>query len=301
MARVSALACLIFAAACHDSGGGDGAAPNVSIATVKLTAPPSGGSAGVTPEHHAPTACRAIGASGPIRHEADAGAILPGDLLTQDFVELGAGAKLSVKNGTTTREMIFEGPGAVRACVGGDEEMWLMSGIFSSVIGAGESPGAEVWVVTPHAVVRYGSGVHMKLNVSSIKLDVDLKAGSAWAFPLESFSLHDAGTPHQLDGWVEIPGNATVTFISKKAPSQLVGDCELAAKTARDLAVQIGSGDAALGDAAPKHVVARHKAHAVCAAAELVAARSLDLVERERLLPRARAANAKWRDNSAKP
>jgi hypothetical protein len=293
---VIACACAL---ACHDGNGNGDAAPAVSIAKVTFSAPP--GSNTVTPEHHPATVCRAIGASGPIRHDNDAGAILPNDVVGDDFAELGAGGKLSVKNGTTSREMIFEGPGEVRVCVGGDEEMWMTSGVYSSVIGAGESPGSEVWIVTPHAVVRYGSGVHMKMNVTNTKLDVDLKAGDAWAFPIDGFLTHDAGAPREVDGWVEIPGNAPLTFISKRAPSQLVGDCERAATAARDLAIEIGSHDASLSDLAPKHVVARQKAHAVCSAAELVAARSLDLVERERLLPRARAASAKWRDNSAKP
>lgn len=300
MGRRSALAVMLLVAACRDSNGGDGAAPNVSMATVKLTAP-SAGSVTLPTEHHAATVCRAIGASGPLHHEQDGGAVLPGELLTQDFVELGAGGKLSVKNGTTTREMIFEGPGSVRACVSGDEEMWMSSGNFTSVIGAGESPGAEVWVVTPQAVVRYGSGVHLKMTVSNTKVDVDLKSGDAWAYPLDAFAIHDAGAPRQVDGWVEIPGNATLTFTSRKAPSQVVGDCEQVSKATRDLAVQIGSGDASLAEAAPKHVVLRQKAHAICAAAELVATTSLDVVERERLLPRARSANSKWRDNSAKP
>ncbi len=110
MGRISAFALLLLLPACHDSnGGGDGAAPNVSMATVKLTAP-SAGSVALPTEHHAPTVCRAIGASGPIQHDQDGGGILPGELLTQEFVELGAGGKLSVKNGTTTREMISKGP-----------------------------------------------------------------------------------------------------------------------------------------------------------------------------------------------
>ena len=40
---------------------------------------------------------------------------------------------------------------------------------------------------------------------------------------------------------------------------------------------------------------------AVCSLAELVSARSLDVVERGRLLPRAHTANAQWRDASGKP
>ncbi len=287
--------------ACHDNTAGDGgAAPNVSMAKVTLT-PAGSGSVTVPAGHHVDTVCRAIGASGPIRRDNDGGALLSGEVMGEGFALLGAGGKLSVKNGTTSREMILEGPGDVRVCVDGEEEAWMSSGIFSSVIGAGESPGSEVWVVTPHAVVRYGSGVHMKLTGSIGKLDVDLKAGEAWAYPLGAFTIAEAGAPKQVDGWVDIPGNGVVTFKSTRAPSQLVADCDAAAKAAHDLAVRIDTHDASLADAAPEHVVLRRKAHALCSAAELVSSRSMDPVERERLLPRARAANAKWRDNSANP
>jgi len=304
MARRSAFVFPLVAmalVACHDGGAnGDGAAPNVSLAHVTFSAAPNT-SLSVTPPHHAPVVCRAIGASGPLHRDADGGALLPGDVIGDDFTLLGAGGKLSVKNGVTTRETIFEGPGDVRVCVNGDEEMWMTSGVFTSVIGAGETPGAEVWIVTPHVIVRYGSGTHVKVSASTTKADVDLKAGEAWAYPLGAFTVADAGPPKESEGWVDIPGNGVVTFKSSRAPSQVVGDCEQAAKAAHDLAVQIDTHDASLADAAPKHVVLRRKAHALCAAAELVSARSMDLVERARLLPRARAGSAKWRDASANP
>jgi len=296
MARANVLAVAILAVACHDASK-DHPAPAVSQANVTLTGPP--GSVPNVGRQHAPTVCRAIEARGAL-HVEDAG-VKPKDVIGDGFIELPEGAHIAVENGTTTRETLFDGPGAVRACVGGEEEMWMPAGRFTSVVGAGETPGAEVWIVTPHVVVRYGSGVQMHVDSTSSQADVKLTAGTAWAFPIGAMTLHDAGTPKEQDGWIEIPGAGTLTFMSKQAPSQLLGSCEQAAKSAHDLAVAIGTRAEPVGEAAPKHVLARRKAHALCSAAELLAVRSLDPVERERLLPRARAANAKWRDSSANP
>ncbi len=204
--------------------------------------------------------------------------------------------------------MLVDGPGSVRACVAGEEDLWMASGTYTSVVGAGETPGSEVWVVTPHAVVRYGSGAHLTLVGGVPRLDAKLGGGAAWAYPVDGVLMH-AGAPHvdgsagggtsqlrSVDGWTEIPVNANVSFTSKKSPSQVLGDCEQAAKAAHDLGEQIMTRDASLAEAAPQHVIARRKAHAICAVAEMLATRSLDPMERQRLLPRARAANAKWRE-----
>jgi len=144
-------------------------------------------------------------------------------------------------------------------------------------------------VVTPHGVVRYGSGARVTLNVSVPRVDVKVEGGSAWTWPVEG------------NAWTEVGAGKTATLSTRKAPSQIVGDCEQAATAAHDLGAAIVTKDAALGEAAPQHVVLRQKAHAICAIAELVSARSLDVVERGRLMPRAHTANTRWRDASGKP
>lgn len=275
----------VVVVACKDKGG-DGATGAVSYANVTFSAPPGSVSA-ISPKG-AQTVCRAISATGRIHHEDDAG-VAAGDVVGDAWALLGPGSKLAVKNGTTSRETLFDGPGAVRPCVGGEEEMWIDGGVFTSVIGAGESPGAEVWVVTPHGVVRYGSGARVTLNVTVPRVDAKVEGGSAWMWPVEG------------NTWTEIPAGKAATLSTRKAPSQIVGDCEQAAKAAHDLGVAIVTKDASLGEAAPQHVALRQKAHAICAIAELVSARSLDPVERGRLLPRAHTANAQWRDASGKP
>jgi len=297
MRRASAITIALVAGAllgCPGSSASNadgGTAGAVSYAQIKMvsSAPPS---ALPTPPERK-TVCRAISVTGSVRHDSDAG-LAPSDIMGDDFVTLAIGSKLAVKNGTTTRETIFEGPGAVRTCIGGAEEMWMDSGTFKSVIGAGETLGAEVWLVLPEGVIRYGSGAQLLVSVTPSKADIKLTNGGAFAYEIGGGTMHDAGA----DGWYSVPLGVPVTMTSKQSAGQTVGECEQAAKAARDLAIAIGTHDASLAEAAPQHVVLRQKAHALCAVAELVASRSLDLVERERLLPRARMASAKWRDAS---
>ena len=277
---------LVVVSGCKDKSG-DGATGAVSYAKVSMSAPP-GGSVSVAAPKGLQTVCRVISATGHLNREDDAG-VVANDVMGDSWVELAPGSKLAVKNGTTSRETLFDGPGAVRACVGGEEEMWINGGVFMSVVGAGESPGAEVWLVTPHGVVRYGSGARVTLNVTVPRVDAKVEGGSAWMWPIEG------------SAWTEIAAGKTATLTTRKAPSQIVGDCEQAAKAAHDLGVAIVTKDASLAEAAPQHVVLRQKAHAICAVAELVAARSLDPTERGRLMPRAHTANARWRDASGNP
>ncbi|HEX4514501.1 MAG TPA: hypothetical protein VGH87_10725 [Polyangiaceae bacterium] len=279
------LGAVVVVAACKDKSG-DGATGAVSYAKVTTSAPP--GSVSTIVPKGPRTVCRAISATGHLTHEDDAG-LAANDLVGESWVELAPGSKLAVKNGTTTREMLFDGPGAIRACVNGEEEMWVNGGVFTSVIGAGETPGAEVWVVTPHGVVRYGSGARVTMNVMVMRVDVKVEGGSAWMWPIDT------------NAWTEIGAGKTATLSTRKAPSQIVADCEQAAKAAHDLGVAIVTNDASLAEAAPQHVVLRQKAHAICAIAELVSNRSLDPVERGRLTPRAHTANSRWRDASGNP
>jgi len=287
---------LVLTAACTDTTVVTDGGQKVKQAKLNLTTNNSDGQA-TTPQPKEPTVCRVISATGPI-HQADAadgGVVASGEVAGDSFFTIGAGGRLAIKNGKTTRETIFEGGGDVRVCVNGDEEMWMTTGLFSSVVGAGESPGAEVWIVMPQGVVRYGSGARLHVNVG-VKAEVQLQNGGAFVYPVDAIATsRDAEAPHGTDGWYPAPVG-TLTLTSKKAPSQILGDCEQAAKAAHDLAVQIETRDASLAEAAPRHVVLRQRAHALCSVAELVAARSFDLGERERLLPRAHAAAAKWRD-----
>ena len=316
MRRAALAAALLLA--CHgrsESKGGE---------LVSTTAATSGATATAPSPHPADSAgprktplCRAIAVTGPVRRAGtfsvpDAGVVSAGDLAGTDFIDLGPGSRLSIKNGETSREAVFEGTGSVKVCVGGQEEMWLPVGSFNSVAGAGESPGAEQWIVTPHGVIRYASArLHATVGVANA--DVTLASGSASVFPIDNAyrkpaadaGASDAGRggvlikPTGGDGWIALPAGQTVAMTARRSTSQIVTECEEVAKAARDLAAGIASRDAALGEAAPMHVQLRQKARAVCAVGELVASRSLDPVERERLLSRVNAATAMWRDDGS--
>jgi hypothetical protein len=291
----SALAFLL-AASCRDGSAADGGgAPAVSYATVKLNA--SGSSSVTPPTHDQTTICRAIGVTGTIKRESGV-PLAMSDVMGDGFVTLAVGARLAIKNGTTTRETIFEGPGDVRACISGEEEMWMTAGTFKSVVGAGETPGSEVWIVTPHGVLRYGSGAQLGIDVSASRAEIRLGSGGAHVYPVDASTVSQ-GTG--VDGWYPVPAGVSITLTSKQSTAQTIGVCEQASKAAHDLAIAIGTHDASLAEAAPRHVVLRQKAHAICSVAELVAARTLDPVERARLQPRAHLASAKWRDSSTNP
>jgi hypothetical protein len=312
--RRLALAAVLLLA-CHGSSSNGGELVSTTAATSGATVAHSS-----APSPHPATPskaplCRAIAVTGPVHRVGtlsvpDAGAVKAGELAGPDYIDLGPGSKLSIKNGTTAREAVFEGTGAVKVCVGGEEEMWLPAGTFHSVAGAGESPGAEQWIVTPHGVIRYDAArVHVVVGVAYA--DVTLGSGSASVYPIDNAyrkaaadaGVRDAGregVPIKAEtgeGWIPVPEGQTIVLAARRSTSQIVTECEEAAKAAHDLAESIATRDAAIGDAAPKHVRLRQKARAVCAVGELAASRALDPVERERLLSRLHAATTMWRDN----
>lgn len=105
--------------------------------------------------------CRAIAVDGSVRSDddVDAGAspnalALRGEIPSEGWLSLGADSRLVAKDPRTTRETVFVGPARVRPCVAHREEAWVASGRFESAVGAGETPGAEEWLVTPLAVAR---------------------------------------------------------------------------------------------------------------------------------------------------
>jgi hypothetical protein len=101
-----------------------------------------------------------------------------GELSEDAWISLGRGARLVAKDPRTTRETIFHGPGRARACTGHREESWIASGAFESERGAGETPGAEEWVVTPHAVIRFASA-KLRVDVSPKETSVNVANGAA--------------------------------------------------------------------------------------------------------------------------
>jgi hypothetical protein len=182
---------------------------------------------------------------------------------------------VTLKHPQSGREITVRGPAQIRACVNGEEELWIDGGIFEASPRTGESPGAEQWVITGGGVVRYGVAA---LKITGGKVQV--ASGSA----LVLGGKGDAGP----DAWTRVEANGSAELTAKGPPEAVVARCEALAEAAAALAGKIASADASLSDLAPRHVEARQLARAACAVAG-VRARGTPLEAR------AAAAGAKWR------
>jgi hypothetical protein len=82
------------------------------------------------------------------------------------------------RHGKSGREAVLEGPAHVVLCLDGEEAHVMGHGQWSSVPGTGEGPGAEAWVASAHAAVRYGSGI-VRIVASAETTRIEAKSGHA--------------------------------------------------------------------------------------------------------------------------
>jgi hypothetical protein len=192
------------------------------------------------------------------------------------WVTLAAADTLTVTLPRTTRELAFPGPGVLEPCIGSDEA-WLLRGRFQGTPGAGESPGAEQWVVTPFGVVRYGSAI-IEVSVDERAVRASLKGGSATILP------EGATTWERLD--TAAPRVVTGTPLGKGATAAAADRCAKASSAAKELedAVLLPDATAAptFGDLAMRANDARVLARAACAVAKLRADPAVDALPRTR-------------------
>jgi hypothetical protein len=238
--------------------------------------------------------CRAIAVDGDVRAESEARPLLVAQapIAAAGWLTLGPGARLVAKDPRSSRETTFRGPARVRACVGGAEESWVAAGTFESTVGAGESPGAEEWVVTPLGVVRFGAA-RLAVQVSSRRWPRDgvrlaLNDGTAFVWMARDASERsvDGGVAPAPDeeGWVRVAAGSVVTLVARAALVALastggrtpldaarsaVETCTSIGTSARDLASALLGGDAAVGPTAVRQVTTRRLARAACAVAAL--------------------------------
>jgi hypothetical protein len=232
--------------------------------------------------------CRAIAVEGEVTPDSDgdAGPALAADaeLSPEHWMSLGPGARLVAKDPRTTRETTFRGPGRVRACVDGLEESWLARGTFESSHGAGETPGAEEWVVTPLGAVRFAAA---KLSVEALarEVRVSVSDGSAFVWLARDASARGAdggalpgpGEDAAADpgeGWMRVDAGAAallprVPRSPLEAARSAVDSCVALGRSAGDLALKLVSGDGGGGATAARQVATRRMARAACATAEL--------------------------------
>jgi hypothetical protein len=217
--------------------------------------------------------------------------------LPDAWVALGDGTRLVAKDPRTTRETTFRGPARARDCVGGTEEAWVDQGAFESTAGAGEAPGAEEWVATPYAVVRY-SAAKLRVGVRPKGTTVTMVAGVAFMWPPAPDARRDAGTADE--GWYRLPTGDT-TARPSGGVSEAVARCSTLAAQSRELTAALFSADggAPTGSSVTDQVTTRRLARAACALAavrvqSVASGANLDAASAS-WAPTLAAADAAWR------
>jgi hypothetical protein len=208
----------------------------------------------------------------------DAGAVplMPQGLLPVDqWVELGPGARFVAKDPRTTRETTFRGPGRARACVDADEESWIAAGAFDSAVGAGETPGAEEWVATPLALLRYGAAkVTVDVPPGGAKGEtVKVAAGLVYVWVADDAKgrlLGEEGGARALAALTAeaSPGAGHHADTPEAAAERALTKCSTLAQTSRDQAALVlrGGADASF---ITNQVTTRRLAHAACSVASV--------------------------------
>jgi hypothetical protein len=248
------------------------------------------------------TPCRAIAVDGAVRVETapDAGAplALEDEIPSEAWLSVARDSRVVAKDPRTTRETAFVGPAWARACVAHREESWLASGRFESAIGAGETPGAEEWVVTPLGVVRYMAAkiaveVRAKESVVGVALgdaflwvDDDVRAAASrgrgqdagaapGAAPAagERRAGIDGGLALDDDGWLRT-GEGEVTLLAGArspiaAARAVVDRCAALGQRSQELAAALLAGSATGASEAKEQMRTRRLARAACAVAAL--------------------------------
>jgi hypothetical protein len=264
--------------------------------------------AGAARGREIPLPCRAIAVDGNVQLDtADGGAILARqNEIEPGWVWLSSDARLVAKDPRTTRETTFRGAGHVKPCVELGEESWLTSGTFESAVGAGETAGAEEWVVTPVGVVRYGTAkVRVEVPIrplhDTVRLLVAEGVAFVWLAPDASAQEPDAGlTDSAVDeGWARISGaRATLTVPSPLALPEsahaALESCRAMGRSARDLATALVGPDAS-GTTAAAQVRARRLARAACAVAAIRVDTLPESVRKETLVTSLTEAERLWR------
>jgi hypothetical protein len=175
--------------------------------------------------------------------------------------------------------------------VGDEEETWMMQGALEEHGGAGTT--GEKWYVTPLGVVRH-STADLSIGVTKGQVTVSLKKGSAYLWP-GAPDADDAGGAGKRDGWDRIDAGSTRKLEGEPDALRASKRCSGLANEATRLAAAVQTGDAALGEAAAAHVIARRQAHAGCALARMLAEEMGGSAQKTGLLLRISVADRAWK------
>jgi hypothetical protein len=250
----------------------------------------------------APGACRAIAVEGDVTADA-APAVAQSLLAPGAWLSLAKGSRLVAKDTRSTRETTFLGPALVRACADGREESWLVVGSFESAVGAGETPGAEEWIVTPLALVRYAAS-KLRVDVRPNSTAVTIGSGVAFVWLADGSRATPQSSDSGDDGdWKRLPDGTTTispaTHLALAAADAkaTVDRCSTFAERSRDLAIALLSGGVgARADASTVilQVETRRLARAACAVAALRLGTLASSDEQAALSARVAKAVAAW-------
>jgi hypothetical protein len=204
----------------------------------------------------------------------------------RSWLDLGPRAELVLRHGASARELSLHGPGRFLPCRSGLEQVLVAQGTLRSSLGTGVRPGAEVWLATPFAAIRYADA-DLELIVEPGSLRLTVRAGYASAEAADK--LRGA-----RDGRVSGPeGRAHAT--GRPDAEALVRACELAATSARDSAEQLLRAKAGkLGELAAAQLRIRRAARARCLVAEASAQALENPASRSRLGDQLQRAEALW-------
>ncbi|HXN31036.1 MAG TPA: hypothetical protein VN894_04210 [Polyangiaceae bacterium] len=250
--------------------------------------------------------CRAIAVDGDVQLEGGAALARQDEIEPGPWLWLSSDARLVAKDPRTTRETTFRGPGHVKPCVDLAEESWITSGTFESAMGAGETPGAEEWVVTPLGVVRFDAArLSMEVPIRSmhdtVQLDVAEGVAFVWLAHDAAARAFDGGaTPSPVDeGWARISGaRATLTLTTPGSPPDgaraAIDVCRALGESTRELAKALVGVDAD-GTTAAAQVRTRRLGRAACAVAAVRVDTVLKSAGKEKLAASLKEADGLWR------
>ncbi len=276
---------LFTALACHSGERSSGGAPSAS-ARAAVRPPPSPPASAPRPPKP-PKGCRVLTVTGGAARESGSPLLANQTLDGGVWLELAAGAKLSLRHVASTREWTLLGPAKVRPCLDGEEQIALASGRIKSTVGGGARPGAEVFVFTPFGTVRYGDAT-LTATVEDARLDIGLEAGDGWLEPVGRSSSARPDTR-------KLARSEAISLKPNRAllEQRCAEDAQAAAEVAKAM-VSAPNGKVDLSKKAVSHLKARRRARLSCGEALAYAGR-LEGEERGRLLDRLSELEQIWR------
>ncbi len=280
MQRLALVLAVLTLAGCGKHGAAP--APSSSVASTSSAAPSSSTNAAPTVGSARPAepkgACRVLALTG--RASVESAPVAVGTLLDgEHWLELEAGASVSLRHTITSRELKLIGPGRALPCRQGREQFLLARGALTTFATLGVRPGAEVLVATPAGIVHYGDA-DLDLEYNERGLALRVKGGEAWLEPGEPPSV---AIKNPI-----VSGKAARVPAPQRKPSELAAACQSAAETAAESAARLLGGVApspsdSLGARAATQMRDRGAARAACSIAAAASGAVADPAERQSL------------------